>query len=302
MKPIDLWAVVVCDKLAMTPRPALPALVCLILALTVTAAHAQPVPGHLSLLTPSTVGFDPVFVGTEPNGDFVLLSDGLGTATFNLPFTSPDVNSIFVITESFFFGLPPFPFPFSVERNELASIIVDVDTSTSGSKIADVAVIGDGIDDTLSVTGDVYDHAVASLTSGPTIDLGTFNQNDSGFINLANLIAAAAGPYRVGLVLQGLIEDSDADGKFAATEGFSALAAGDLGDIQVAFDTSAPGLFAASYTLTYGDAPLIGDPAGAWSGQTLNFNLTGNVATIPEPASLSLLGAGGLLLLRRRRA
>jgi len=299
MKPIDVWEVVVCAKPAMTPRPALPALVCLILALTATAAQARL--DGLSLISPNPVGFGPVFIGTPASGSFDLYNNDSLPATFNLPFTSPDVTSIFVITESVFVGLPPFPFPFSVEGNELAIIIVDVDTSTSGAKSADVAVNGDAINEILSVTGDVYDHAVASLTSGPTIDLGTFNQNASGFVNLANLIAAAAGPNRVGLQLESFSEDSDADDKFAVTEGFSALDAGDLGDIQVTFDTSTPGLFTSSYTLTYGDAPLVSDPAGAWSGQTLNFNLIGNVAVIPEPASLALLGVGIPALLRRRR-
>jgi hypothetical protein len=103
--------------------------------------------------------------------------------------------------------------------------------------------------------------------------------------------------FTAGLDLDGVVE-SDPDGVFAVDlTNFVNLAAGGSQAFNLALNTSQAGAFSVLYTLSLSDQDL----PGATGGQTLTINAFANVI-VPEPASAGLLlGAGALLLGRRRR-
>ncbi len=80
----------------------------------------------------------------------------------------------------------------------------------------------------------------------------------------------------------------------------AAIAAGDAIDYSATFDTTNLGVFSATYQLLFCVDDNMSGAASA-GAQPLNFTLSGNVVSLPEPASLALHAAGDLLLLARRR-
>jgi PEP-CTERM motif-containing protein len=159
-----------------------------------------------------------------------------------------------------------------------------------------------------TVTYDYLLHAVAGLSS-LTLDFGTVFVDDDDAI-LAFDIFNMAGD-RVGLDLDGF--DAFA-GPFSSTlASFAGLGAGASAGFQAMMDTSAAGIFSASYRLFFSDADV--GAASSRRGQTIELTLTGTVAAasidplgpqvtaVPEPGLLALLGVGlAALGVTRRRA
>lgn len=167
---------------------------------------------------------------------------------------------------------------------------------------------------TLGVTYDYLLHAAPSFDAATAVltldlDFGTVDAGDAALLefSLANL----AGD-RVGLDLDAISGSGDTD-KFSTDLAlFMALLAGDKLSYTAWLDTSVAGSFAASYLISLSDADV-----GAESSRfayTLVLNLFGSVReqgagdlsvnSVPEPASLALLGASLLAVatLRRRRS
>ena len=155
-------------------------------------------------------------------------------------------------------------------------------------------------------------HAVASFDDGAsqtvlTLDFGTFAQG-SGVQTLGFSIFNQSGD-RVGLDLDSIGAGTGATSTlYHDLSIFSALAAGSSDAFNAFFDTSAIGLYSATYMFTLSDADL-GASASRHGGYSLTLNLLGSVVgsdstDVPEPGTLSLLGLGMAWfgLRKRRRA
>ena len=161
---------------------------------------------------------------------------------------------------------------------------------------------------TINTTLTVFDHADAEFVAGlggiqtPSanaleIDFGSVLLGSDQDATLSMLNVSAT--YRAGLDLDLLVE-SDLSGKFVLSgdaTAFTNLATGFSEAGSVAFDTSALGTFLATYTFSLSDQD---GPSG--SASIGNATLTVRGIVTPEPATLALLGLGGLgMLLSRKR-
>lgn len=71
----------------------------------------------------------------------------------------------------------------------------------------------------------------------------------------------------------------------------SSIAAGGSANFNLTLDAAAPGTYSGTFSFANNDA----------NENPFNFDITGQVNAIPEPASLALMGLGSLLLLPRRK-
>jgi hypothetical protein len=193
-----------------------------------------------------------------------------------------------------------------------------IDTSTPGSKSATLTidnlattseVAGTGsIDpnDSATFTATVLDHSEGSFDGtadqdGLTIDFGQVGLGlpvaDEPF-DLFNLEVTPS--FTAGLDLDSIIGSGDTSTLTSDLATFSNLAAGGSNGYLASFDSSALGVFSATYQLNVSDQNL----PGATSGTSLLLTLQGEVLSggiIPEPATIGLLllGAAGAALRRR---
>ncbi|HSV16259.1 MAG TPA: endonuclease, partial [Tepidisphaeraceae bacterium] len=155
------------------------------------------------------------------------------------------------------------------------SVTIDnTDLTTAGAGTGS----GDG-NDTVNVTATVLAHATASFTTasvntGVTIDLGTFEQG-SGTHSTPFAIAnyASAAGFTAGLDLDSIAGSGDQSALGTNVTIFSALAGGSANAYSATMNTSATGSFAATYRLLGSDENL----PGATGGQQLTITLSGNV-------------------------
>jgi hypothetical protein len=204
------------------------------------------------------------------------------------------------------FSGPTEPTAFSLgsAASDTFTFTYDAIARTAGTPETDSVVVSSNEDGshTIDLSG-VAVGPVASFSSTPgsTIDLGLIDYQDTNTValNLANITPDNDGGNSdlTDLTVNSLsITGPDAD-KFsiAAFTPGTVVGKGDNIDLQITFDPSeALGLFDATLTLfTDEGTALAGD------GSDFSFSLTGE--SIPEPASVMLLGLGGLLLAARRR-
>lgn len=198
----------------------------------------------------------------------------------------------------------PAAFDLGEAESSTYTFTYDAIARTAGTPETDSVVVSSNEDGnhTINLSG-VAVGPVASFSSTPgsTIDLGLIDYQDTNTValNLANITPDNDGGNSdlTDLTINSLsITGPDAD-KFsiaAFTPGTVVGKGGNI-DLQITFDPSeALGLFDATLTLfTDEGAALAGD------GSDFSFSLTGE--SIPEPASVMLLGLGGLILAARRR-
>jgi hypothetical protein len=184
-------------------------------------------------------------------------------------------------------------------------------TSTTATSSATYSM---GWSGKLTAQYDYLEHARASFAS-PTADLALDLDFGTLFLNEA----AADIPFsifnlagdRVGLDLDLFAISGDLSKLTTNLAVFTTLAPGDDLDFLASFDTSSPGSFAVTYSLCFSDED-VGAAASRYDCLSdpdhflLTINLEGDVIrrdTIPEPATLGLLGLGlaGLAWRRRRR-
>lgn len=161
----------------------------------------------------------------------------------------------------------------------------------------------------LTVNYDYLLHAESSFDGNSTqlsldLDFGTVFVGDKAS-PLAFSIFNLTGD-RVGLDLDDVLGSGDTSALSTDLAAFLGLGAGSENKFMALFDTSDEGSFAATYTLMLSDADV--GAASSRRNYFLTLNLTGEViappgGSVPEPATLALVGAGllGLGWRHRRR-
>jgi len=216
--------------------------------------------------------------------------------------------------------------PLAAGATDDTSLVLGIDTSTAGSKsgTASIALVSDGtgtsgLGTTALSAQSVSVVGVVNRFSNPTLTLlggdGTLTVIDPTTYSLDLGTAAWGAPAleaQLGLVndvlapadeLAGSWEPGAADLDLLGFLGFSGLAPGDVLDsLLCKLDTAAAGAFSATITLH----PL-SENASGYSGSLPDITLavqgeiTGGPDSIPEPATVLLVGVGGLAALMRRR-
>jgi hypothetical protein len=146
--------------------------------------------------------------------------------------------------------------------------------------------------DVFNVSLSVLDHANGSFAGGTdlnslTLDFGTLALGSgTQFLpfDVFNLMATAG--FTAPLDLLSIAGSGDTSVLGSSLSPVNNLAAGTSQGFLASFNTSSPGMFAASYQLSLSDDTAL---AGALGGQTLTLNLLGNVAAVPEPTAWVLL-------------
>jgi hypothetical protein len=146
----------------------------------------------------------------------------------------------------------------------------------------------------------VLDHSNASLGASDTntlvLDIGTFALGSGGGtqtspFSIYNLVTTAGYTATLDLIsIDATAGNSSALSMNLTSSSFvDGLTAGNHQDFLASLDTSAQGSFQAVYTLHMSDQDLQGK-------ETSELQLTLNGTVLPEPATMTLLGLGGLFL------
>ncbi len=225
--------------------------------------------------------------------------DGRLAHADNLSFLAPYLPSANSDTQSAFLAIAD-----ATPGSKSATLTIDNLATTS-----EVAGTGSSDpNDSATFTATVLDHSEGSFAGtadqdGLTIDFGQVGRGlavaDIPF-DLFNLEVTPS--FTAGLDLDAIIGSGDTGTLTTDLATFSNLAAGGSNSYLASFDSSALGVFSATYQLNVSDQNL----PGATSGTSLLLTLQGEVLSggiIPEPATLGLLllGAAGATLRRRRR-
>ncbi|QQE10592.1 endonuclease [Planctomycetota bacterium] len=156
-------------------------------------------------------------------------------------------------------------------------------------------------DDTVTLALTVLDHSNASFSSSLdqdtlTIDFGYIEANKE-FTETFDIFNYATSSFTADLDLDSITSSGDASAFDLDLNTFSNLAANDKATYTASINSAFSGPLQATYTLNLSDEDL----PGATGSQTLSINLLANVAPIPEPTSLALLGLAGIITLSNRR-
>lgn len=168
------------------------------------------------------------------------------------------------------------------------TLVVDGDDPAGDSTIT---LSGTGVGPVTQITGD----------DAGTFDFGTIGSDETATLelDLANVTPDTGDLALVGLTVDFEITGADAEHfELVLTPG-TEFDAGDAETFDLIFDPQGlDGTFTATLTFLTDQNAAFGDTI---NGDTFTYSLVAN-ALIPEPTSLALLGLGGGLFLRRRRA
>ena len=163
----------------------------------------------------------------------------------------------------------------------------DIDVTSDGGN-ATITLQGTGV-------GPVFD---SSIAPGATIDLGPIGIGETGTaaLDLSNITPDAGDAALTDLTLDYTITGPDAALFGIDLIPLTTVAKGGTLNLQVTCDPLTMAPLSATLTILTDEGVPLGQTG---AGNAYTFELTGE--GVPEPTMLSLMGLGGLALLRRRR-
>ncbi|HEY0007838.1 MAG TPA: endonuclease [Tepidisphaeraceae bacterium] len=266
------------------------------------------------VVTPSTtsVNFGTVIRGAEVSSSFDLTTTGDDNSNtrVNVAGNSSASNGLQITGTTTQFNAAT-----STAQRTLSGTLSNVGVASGSLALAvttaennGTGLAGEGSYSSVNVaySATVLDHSNASFSNSidsniTVVDLGVFDIRDGpATVTLEDLIynrSTTAGST-AGLDLDSILAAAGETGILSLTGLFTNLAENAAADLTAKIATDALGVFSATYTLGLSDQDLTG--ATAANSETITLTLT--AAVVPEPAMLTLAGATGLALLRRRRA